>query len=162
MIRVLLRITELVAACILASIVAILFAQIISRYVFRISLSWPEEIARYLLVWLVFIGGAAAIGAGQQLVVDMLTEFASRRMKRVIRIVAAIGGLLGLAILVYTALPLFGPAARTVSPASGLPLFWVYLALPVGSAIAAIFLLDELFRDLTGKSEPRKPAADQP
>ncbi len=137
------------AALILLAIVMILAGQVFSRYVLSLSLSWPEEVSRYLFVWLVFVGGAAAVGSGQQLVVDSLTEFGPPGLQRAARIVSPIGALLGIGILLYTCIPLLvGPASRTASPASGIPLFWVYLAVPVGCAIAAMFLLHSLVREL--------------
>ena len=141
--------TEILAGAILLAIVLILAGQVFSRYGLSLSLSWPEEVSRYLFVWLVFIGGAAAVGKGESLVVDSFTHLASPRMKRVARITAAAGALVGIAILVYTCLPLLlGPASRTASPASGVRLFWVYLAVPVGCIIAAIFLMHALVREI--------------
>jgi TRAP-type transport system small permease protein len=139
------KITEYVAALLLALIVAVIFTQVVCRYFLAISLSWPEELARYLLVWLVFIGGAAAVGRGEQLVVDTLTELSSHRFKRVVRFIAPVGGLLGVIVLTYSCIPLFGPASRTVSPATDIPLGWIYAALPTGSLLAAIFLIHSLY-----------------
>ena len=41
----------------------ILFIQVVMRYVFNNSLSWSEELARYLFIWLCFIG--VSFGAKQ-------------------------------------------------------------------------------------------------
>ena len=41
---------------VLAAIVAILFANVIGRYVLGASLSWGEEVALLLMVWLTYLG----------------------------------------------------------------------------------------------------------
>ncbi len=142
-------ITETVAAVLLLAIVLILVGQVITRYGLSLSLSWPEELSRYIFVWLVFVGGAAAVGAGESLVVDSLTELAPPRIQHIARVIAPVGALVGLGVLVYACMPLLlGPVARTASPASGVTLFWVYMAVPVGCAIAAIFLIHAFIREI--------------
>ena len=136
---------EALGAVLLAAVAVVVFLQVVTRYVLEMSLPWPEEAARYLLVWLVFIGAAAAGAHGQQLVVDTLTELLPRRFQAAVRIVSALAGLGALAILVWTCRPLFGPPGNTASPATGLQMRWVYLALPVGAAFLAAFLLRDLF-----------------
>lgn len=37
-------------------LVSVVFAQVIFRYVLHVSVPWTEELARVLLVWLVFLG----------------------------------------------------------------------------------------------------------
>lgn len=142
-------ITETVAGMILLAIVLVLLGQVFSRYGFSLSLSWPEEVSRYLFVWLVFIGSAAAVGSGESLVVDSLSELSPPGYKHIFRIIAPIGGLIAIGILVYTSLPLLlGPVSRTASPASGVTQFWVYMAVPVGCTLAAIFLINSLVREV--------------
>ncbi len=148
---------ETVAALLLGAVAVVVFLQVVTRYVFEMSFSWPEETARYLLVWLVFIGAAAAGAHGQQLVVDTMTEMLPRRLQPVVKVFSAVAGLAALAILVWACLPLFGPPSRTTSPATGLEMRWVYLALPVGSAFLVFFLFHDLFDVWKGR---RRKGAD--
>ena len=129
-------IVESIAAVLLAVVVVIVLVQVFGRYILRISLSWPEELARYVLVWLTFFGVAAAAASRSQIVVDTILELVSPRVRRVLEGIGALAGLVAVGLLVWTSQPLlFGPAGGSTSPATGIPSFWIYLAVPVGGVL---------------------------
>ena len=144
--------TEVVAAVLLAGVVLIVLTQVVTRYLLRVSISWPEEMARYVLVWLTFVGAAAAAARHEQITVDSLAQLGGPAARWLFRLAAAVGGSVALGVLIWASLPLFGPAGRTVSPATGIELRWVYLALPVGGGLLGFFVLIDLARLLSGRA----------
>ncbi|NVN84540.1 MAG: TRAP transporter small permease [Rhodopseudomonas sp.] len=52
----------------------IVFLQFFTRYVLNDSLSWTEEIARYGLMWLAFIGGAVVTRKKSHIAVELLSN----------------------------------------------------------------------------------------
>jgi len=64
----------------MASISLLIFTQVIFRYVFNYSLFWSEELGRYTLIWITFIGASVGfkkkghVGVDLQ-VKDILTVF---------------------------------------------------------------------------------------
>lgn len=151
---------ESIAGVLLALVVVIVLLQVFGRYILRISLSWPEELARYVLVWLMIFGVAAAAASRSQIVVDTLLELVPASVRRALEALAALAGLVAVALLVWTSQPLItGPAGRSTSPATGIPSFWIYLAVPVGGALLVLFALAELAEILRRKHPaPRPPA----
>ena len=150
-------VVEWVAAVLLAVVVVIVLVQVFGRYILRMSLSWPEELARYVLVWLTFFGVAAAAARQSQIVVDTVLELVSPRVRRILEDIGALAGLLAVGLLVWTSRPLlFGPAGGSTSPATGIPSFWIYLAVPVGGVLLGLFALADLGRLVRG--EPPPPA----
>ena len=151
---------ESIAGVLLALVVVIVLLQVFGRYILRISLSWPEELARYVLVWLMIFGAAAAAASRSQIVVDTLLELVPASVRRALEALSALAGLVAVALLVWTSQPLiFGPAGRSTSPATGIPSFWIYLAVPVGGALLVLFALAELAEILRRKHPaPRPPA----
>lgn len=151
---------ESIAGVLLALVVVIVLLQVFGRYILQISLSWPEELARYVLVWLMIFGAAAAAASRSQIVVDTLLELIPASVRRALEALAALAGLVAVALLVWTSQPLiFGPAGRSTSPATGIPSFWIYLAVPVGGALLALFALAELAEILRGKRPDPPPPA---
>ena len=49
---------ETVLCGLMVAIVAIIFTQVVTRYLLHVSLSWSEEFARYLLIWLAMLSAA--------------------------------------------------------------------------------------------------------
>ena len=51
---------EVVLCVVLVAIVVVTFSQVLFRYVFRTSLDWSEELARFLFLWLAALSSAYA------------------------------------------------------------------------------------------------------
>src|SRR6185503_15527806 len=52
----------------------IVFLQFFTRYVLNDSLAWTEEIARYGLMWIVFVGGIMVTRRNTHIAVDLLSN----------------------------------------------------------------------------------------
>jgi C4-dicarboxylate transporter DctM subunit len=121
--------------------------QVIGRHIFHQPIPWTEEIARLLLVWLMCVGGIAALRQSQHPRVT-----AAVRLLSPIRRAAVERGL-GL-VLVLFFLALVSPSYRlTVAsageqlPASGLSGAAISIILPVALVLMSVVLVDRLRRD---------------
>src|SRR5690606_41542178 len=54
---------------------ALVFTQVLTRYVFMYSLPWLEELTRFLMVWMVMLGTAVAVKEKQHIVIDIASLF---------------------------------------------------------------------------------------
>lgn len=63
----------------------VVFLQFFTRYVLNDSMAWTEEIARYLLIWLTFIGSATAMRRGTHIGVEALLHFLPERAAAFVR-----------------------------------------------------------------------------
>lgn len=102
------------------------------------GLPWTEEAARYLMVWVIFLGGAIAARHGLLIAVTALIEALPTTPSRLLRRTA-----LALLACIFAAMTWYGWqwtlfGADEVSPALTLSKFWLYLAMPVGCALAAV------------------------
>lgn len=121
---------------------------VVSRYVLGTQSRWTEELATMLLIWVSLLGASVAFSAGQHLGVDYfvskLHPSAQRLLEAVVRAAvaafAAVVMLHGGYLLVAETL-----AAGQVSPALGLKIGYVYLAVPV----SGVFILFECLVQLT-------------
>ena len=62
--------------CTIASgaIFLLAMAQILFRYVFKISAPWTEEAARYLMIWMALLASGLAFKNGEHFNIDFLTH----------------------------------------------------------------------------------------
>lgn len=59
----------------LAAMVCIMGLQVFMRYVMQNSLSWPEEMTRYMFIWFVFLGISYGIRNDIHIRVNLLETF---------------------------------------------------------------------------------------
>jgi TRAP-type C4-dicarboxylate transport system permease small subunit len=60
---------------------AVVFLQFYTRYVLNDSIGWTEEIARYLLIGVTFVGSAMAMRKGTHIAVEALLVFLPKEWK---------------------------------------------------------------------------------
>ena len=126
--------------------VALSFTQVVLRYGFGRPLTWSEEISRYLFVWVVFVGAAVAARRNGHIALDFLVNrlpAAPRRGLAVIMAVLCFGMLL--LVFVWQGWNLTIVSMRQESPATGLPVGYATLAIPVGGLLTAINLVRAAF-----------------
>ena len=70
----------------MAAMVALVFANVVSRYVFNYSIIWAEELSQYLMVWITFLGAGLAMREGRHVSVQMLQDALPPRLVRGARI----------------------------------------------------------------------------
>lgn len=106
-----------------------------------VSVPWSEEIARYLMIWCIFLGAAVAARSGALIAVDTLPDSLPPRAANAVRLAALTItiGFFGSLIWLGWRWVEFGESET--STVMNLPMAWVYLALPVGSAAAIINIL---------------------
>lgn len=64
------------------------FLQFFTRYVLNNSFAWTEEIARYLLMWLTFFGGAVVFRRRANISIDLFVDLLPRPVGRIVKVVA--------------------------------------------------------------------------
>jgi len=149
----LLRLEKAVDACVvlvcgslLFGITILIFVQVIFRYVLQNSISWSEELTRYMMIWAVFLASGYVLSKGGHANIDMLVSRFSPKMRAVFEkgSLLLIMGFSCLIIRYGFVLMRFGK--RQVSSALEIPMNYVYMAIPIGGALLVFYCLALLFR----------------
>ena len=143
----------------LALSVGFLVVDILLRVTVNVALPWAAEATRYAIVWLVFIGGSRAALLGAHITIDALPELLPARAARTVTRLSLVLSAASCAVLAWFGLSLVIQMTRfsQLSPSLEVPMWWVYLALPVGFAMMTIRFLQAF---ATVDSRSRNAAVD--
>jgi TRAP-type C4-dicarboxylate transport system permease small subunit len=133
-------------AVFLGAMLVVVFGQVLMRYVLRTPFPWGEELARFLEIWLTFMGASLAFLVGGHASIQMLRDRLPEKARRMTRVgIALLAGLFFL-ILVVKGMRLVLFTWSDQSPALSLPFGIVYLALPVASGIILLIQIRDIWQ----------------
>ena len=135
------KIVDVVAILLIAALSVLVIAQVFARYMFNHSITWSEELARYLQVWMVMVGSVILTRKKGHLAIDIVTASLPPKVRYVTETIVHIMVLAFFAIVAYYGVTLTANAARQLSPALRLHMSYVYAALPV---CGTLIFLEEL------------------
>lgn len=141
------RAAQAAVIALLGAILVIVVIQIVLRYGFGTSLTWSEEVVRYLLIWLTFVGAAVAVREGSLVGLDLLQRVAERAgFDRSLGVLISLFGLAFVLAIAYYGYKLtMAPAIQRQSFSTlPLPMSLVYAAVPVSAVLMTVQLIDQI------------------
>ena len=111
--------------------------QVFTRYVLNAPLSWTEELARILLIWITFIGAAVIAKRSGHISIDFVTNLLLSRARRWVLVAAHAASVAILLLLGVKGIALLRITGISASPALEIPWTHVYAAFPVGMFLMA-------------------------
>nr|WP_312884230.1 TRAP transporter small permease [Clostridium psychrophilum] len=132
---------EIAICVVLISLMTILvFVQVIMRYVMGNSLVWSEELARYLFIWLIYIGISYGAKIMKHIKIDASLKLFPLKIRPVTVIV---GDTLFLVFSLFITFSAFLVVQKEItlgqtSPAMQLPMWIIYAAPMIGFALTSI------------------------
>jgi TRAP-type C4-dicarboxylate transport system, small permease component len=117
------------------------FVQVIFRYVLEDSLSWSEELLRYVLIWSVFLSTGYVLARGEHTCLDIGLATLAPKLRYHLECISVtlmffFGGLLlryGITYAQY--------GSRQKSSALQIPMSWIYIAIPIGGALIMYYCI---------------------
>jgi tripartite ATP-independent transporter DctM subunit len=140
------RLVEIPAALLVAAEIVILFAGVVSRYVFHSPLIWSDELASILFLWLAMFGAVVAFRRAEHMRMTAIVAKCNPPMRAFLDL---IGTCAALAFLLMIASPAYEYAYEEsfiTTPALQIPNSWRASALPIGIGFMVLFALLRLAR----------------
>ncbi|HSE93302.1 MAG TPA: TRAP transporter small permease [Methylomirabilota bacterium] len=145
----------LLGGLVLAAMTGAVFLQVVLRYALNTGLEGLDEVPRYLFVWLVMLGAAAAMYRGEHTALEFFRGRLPPRGQALVRVVTNGAAVALFLSLIHSSLVLVPNAQLQSSPGLGLPLGYVYAAVPVGSVLIILPLVGNVVRAVRELLWPR-------
>ena len=139
----------LVAVCVILMVVmtAVMTLLVVTRNFFDFSFPWSEEITRFMMIWLVFLGAAVLVNRDDHIALDALPKILNGWRRFALMVFIRSVTIVALVLLFNQAILITGTRALTLSPALGLSLAWVYVAIPISAALMVVFQTYRIWTD---------------
>lgn len=134
--RLLFWLSAAITAGILAAMSVLVFYCVVARYILSAPVFWGEETARLMMFFLVLTGSALAIRLVQHPRLTMLSDLLPTRSRKWLAVISDSVVLATLIILLLQGIDLAIEEGIMRTPALRISYFWVYLAYPIGAALA--------------------------
>lgn len=132
---------SLILGALILLMVGVIFIQVIARYVLHNSLSWSEEIGRYLFIWITFLGAVIGVKERLHVGVDVIVNSLPAGVRKILMLVGNLLMMLFVGYMLQGSFKLIELGRHQVSPATSIPMLYPYLILPLGSILMLIYLL---------------------
>jgi len=142
---------EILLVLIFISMFVIALIQVFTRFVLNDPASWTEELARYLMVWMAFIGAGVGLKYGLHMSLDIITERITGRASFILQLLSVIFIMIcGLLIVVYgNRLTAIG--RERISMALFFSMDKVFVIIPISGCIIVLNSAENLWRVLKKK-----------
>ena len=130
--------------------------QVVMRYVFEMPLSWSEQLARYLFIWMLMLYMPVLMRRGNNLGFDLIISHFSEKAQDIFWLVCEtlIAGFAGL--YCYYSIQLCIKFSKKVLVGLGIKANWVYSAQIIGAGLLCLFCIELIINRIIAMTKQKK------
>ena len=149
------RLEEVFLVILMIAATLLVAAQVVTRFILKVPLPWSEEIARYMFLWLTWVGASYATKERKHVRIDIIYEKLPVKGKKICTAISTVIWIVFLAVMVYLSVRLTASVASggQIAVGSGIPMWIPYASIPVGMGLMLFRLLQNTVHDLKHKEE---------
>ncbi|MBQ8562849.1 MAG: TRAP transporter small permease [Firmicutes bacterium] len=140
--------------------VAAIFLQVIMRFIFNNSLTWSEELGKFIFVWISWLGISLAERKNEHIKITLVTDRLSPKWRTVCEIAASICVLLILGVIVYYGVELVVFQQRVHYAGIKISTSWGYLSLVLGCGFMMLRVIGGIIRNIGNLKSGNYPVVD--
>ena len=139
---------------IVAVIAVIMVAAVFYRHALDNSITWAEEGCKYLMVWLALLGAPIALRHAAHINIDLLVQLFPPRGRQAFYLFIHLIIIATMGLLFWQGFIFAQSGARQVASSFNLSMVWMYIAVPIGSALTCLVALEHSLKALCGMVDP--------
>jgi TRAP-type transport system small permease protein len=147
------KVVGILLALMLGVMSILIILQVISRFVINLPLTWSEELSRYLMIYIVFLGASLAMRHNKLISIELLPETLTGNKRRFVIILVMIISIIFFAILFKQGIDMLPLVQMQSSPGLQLSMALPYASIPIGSFLLALNSLAVILDELSLKKE---------
>lgn len=130
----------------LALMVLVACIEVFRRYVLGHSYVWADELIRYMMVWMTFLGGALGYRMKNLVNFDFIQNALPQRMKPLGKFTITILGMAFVCIIIVVGFTfaLSDSCTNQESMCMRIPMSIMYISIPLGLGAMALFMIDDI------------------
>ncbi len=134
------KVEDVTCAVALFASTAVLFVNVVSRYVFHAGFSWSEELIRYLVVFVSFMALGGGIRKGLGIRIDVISQLSSERVKRKVDFLGDLAEafFLVVALVLTGSLVVYTRNLGQTTPSTDVPMYVPYLGVFAGLLLSSV------------------------
>lgn len=124
------------------------FFQVLNRNIFKLPISWTEELSRYCMIWMTMIGTCISLRKGTQMSVVLFEKKIKGKALTVLKIFDNFMILLFSVVVLISITQLISTQAASgqLSPALRIPMQYITVGIFLGMAFFALFEIGEIIQ----------------
>lgn len=142
---------ELAVCAMLLVMVVVVFLQVIFRFVLHSSLPWSEELARYLMVWISFLGASIGVKRKSHIGVEFLVSLLPPRWKKRAALFVSAVSCVFFGYLVVYGERILQTVGSQLSPAMEVSMAIPYGSILTGGALMFLYAFFQMIEIIGGK-----------
>ncbi|WP_417681122.1 TRAP transporter small permease [Roseibium sp.] len=123
-------------------------ATVVFRFIIESSLAFPDELIRYLFIWMISLGSAVALRRNVHAAIGVVVSHLPTVPRRAALVGSSLLGIVFFALILVAGIKLTMRVQSQISPALEISMAWVYGAVPVGMAFLILFSLELVVRQI--------------
>lgn len=148
------HIEEYALGVLLILMTIVMSIQVIARYAFSYSLTWSEEITRYMFIWSGFLSISYCYKKGIVIKIEQVVNVLPSSLKKVISILEKLAAFAFFAYMIPFAYKFLIASVQSgqLSPAIRLPMYFIQVAPLVGFALTVVRIAEGIVKEFTEKT----------
>jgi TRAP-type C4-dicarboxylate transport system permease small subunit len=145
------RFEKIVVIALFSALVILCVLQILFRFALNFSLSWTEELARFVFILLVYMAACAAVAENAHVRVEVIDRFLSKRQAKIMDTLADLIFIAFMGLIGWYGLHIAADAyeIKTLSPAMQMPMWIAYGIVPVTFGLTCLRLIQRIWLRFT-------------
>lgn len=149
---------EIILVVLLVIMCIVIFVATVARFTNLFVIPWAEELARYCMIWIIFFGIAVAALNGEHFCVEALQLFCPRPVLKFISVLNAVLVIAFSSFASYYGIAILKKqmTGGQLTPSLRWPMWFMYLAIPMGLMLMAICYAYHTYNKVTEKEEEKE------